>query len=74
MAQQNEQVANFLKKNSYRNTFESYMNNFLPVFSIDDVKKYDLFTKKILSTYFTDLMSMLRHTVAIGEKLSIPLK
>ena len=29
---------------------------------------------KILSTYFTDLMSMLRHTVAIGEKLSIPLK
>ena len=46
MAQQNEQVANFLKKNSYRNTFESYMNNFLPVFSIDDVKKYDLFTNK----------------------------
>ena len=46
MAQQNEQAANFPKKNSYRNTFESYMNNFLPVFSIDDVKKYDLFTNK----------------------------
>ena len=46
MAQQNEQAANFPKKNSYRNIFESYMNNFLPVFSIDDVKKYDLFTNK----------------------------
>ena len=46
MAQQNEQAANIPKKISYRNTFESYMNNFLPVFSIDDVKKYDLFTTK----------------------------
>ena len=46
MAQQNEQAANFPKKNSYRNIFESYMNNFLPVFSIDEVKKYDLFTNK----------------------------
>ena len=46
MAQQNEQAANIPKKISYWNTFESYMNNFLPVFSIDDVKKYDLFTNK----------------------------
>ena len=74
MAQQNEQAANIPKKISYRNTFESYMNNFLPVFSIDDVKNMICSQPKILSTYFTDLMSMLRHTVAIGEKLNIPLK
>lgn len=81
MAQQNEQAANFPKKNSYRNTFESYMNNFLPVFSIDDVKKYDLFTNKnskYLFYRFNDYVKAynshrrkIKHTLKIEDSVAI---
>ena len=45
IAQQNEQAA-FIPKKSYRNSFEAYISQFLQVFSIDDVEKYDLFAHK----------------------------
>ena len=45
IAQQNEQAA-FIPKKSYRNSFEAYIRQFLQVFSIDDVEKYDLFAHK----------------------------
>ena len=44
--QQNEDTAYIPKKFAYRNTFEKYISGFLPAFSIDDVKKYDLYTNK----------------------------
>ena len=44
--QQNENAAFFPKKFANRNTFEKYMNSFLPAFSIDDVEKYDLYANK----------------------------
>ena len=72
MAQQNQQATNIPIIFFQGNTFQSYINNFLPAFSTDDVEKYNLFTNK--STYSTDLMTMLRHTVAVEEKLNIPLK
>ena len=47
MARQNEQAANIPKRFSYRNTFESYMNNFLPFYLFNWwCRKYDLFTNK----------------------------
>ena len=44
--QQNEDTAYIPKKFAYRNTFEKYINGFLPPFSIDDVEKYELYTNK----------------------------
>ena len=46
MNQQNENAAFVPKKFAYRNTFEKYMNSFLPAFLVDDVEKYDLYTNK----------------------------
>ena len=46
IAQQNEQAAFIPKKFSYQNRFEAYISQFLQVFSIDDVEKYDLFAHK----------------------------
>ena len=44
--QQNEDKAFIPKKFAYRNSFEKYISNFLPAFSIDDVEKYDLYANK----------------------------
>ena len=38
--QQNDQTAFVSKKFSYRNSFEKYIDSFLPSFSIDDVEKF----------------------------------
>lgn len=46
IAQQNEQTAFIPKKISYRNGFEPYISQFLRVFSLDDVEKYDLYAHK----------------------------
>ena len=43
IGQQNEETANIPKKMSYHNSFEGYIDSFLPSFSIDDVEKYDLY-------------------------------
>ena len=46
IAQQNEQAANITKNFSDRNSFEAYISQFLQAFSMDNVKKYDLFAHK----------------------------
>ena len=46
LAQQNDDDGFIPKKISYRRSFESYISQFLLAFSIDGVKKYDLFTYK----------------------------
>ena len=46
MNQQNENAAFVPKKFEYRNTFEKYMNSFLPAFLVGDVEKYDLYANK----------------------------
>ena len=45
-AQQNDDAAFIPKKVSYRNTFETYISQFLQCFSIEDVEKYDLYAHK----------------------------
>ena len=52
MTQQNEDAAFISKNFVYRNTFEKYINSFLPAFSIDDVEKYDLYSNKNLKYLF----------------------
>lgn len=46
MAQQNQQATNIPTIFFQGNTFQSYINNFLPAFSTDEVEKYNLFTNK----------------------------
>ena len=46
LAQQDDQTASVLKRISYHHSFEKYIQNFLPSFSIDDVKKFDLYGHK----------------------------
>ena len=46
LAQQNDDAAFIPKKFSYRRSFESYINNFLQAFFIDDLEKYDLLAHK----------------------------
>ena len=46
IAQQNEQAAFIPKKFSHRNGFAAYISQFLQTFSLDDVKKYDLYFHK----------------------------
>ena len=46
IAQQNEQAAFIPEKFSYRNGFAAYISQFLRTFSLDDVKKYDLYFHK----------------------------
>ena len=43
LAQQNDDAVFIPKKISYWNNFETYISH---VFSIDDIKKYDLYTHK----------------------------
>ena len=50
--QQNEDKAFIPKQFTYKNSFEKYISNFLPSFSIDDVEKYDLYAKKNLKYMF----------------------
>ena len=46
IAQQNDETAYVPKKMSYCNSFEKYIDSFLPSFSIDDVAKFDLYSNK----------------------------
>ena len=46
IAQQNEQAPFIPKKFSYINGFAAYISQFLRTFSLDDVKKYDLYFHK----------------------------
>ena len=42
----------FLKKISYRRSFEGYISQFLQAFSIDDLEKYDLYAHKNSKYFF----------------------
>ena len=46
LAQQDDQTASVLKRISYHHSFEKYIQNFLPSFSIGDAEKFDLFAHK----------------------------
>ena len=46
ITQQNDQTATVPKKFSYHHSFEHYVQNFLPSFSLDDVNKFDLYSNK----------------------------
>ena len=46
VSQQNDEAAYVPKKNSYKNSFETYIGSFLQSFSIDDQEKFDLFAVK----------------------------
>ena len=46
LTQQNDDAVFIPKKLSYWNTFETYISQFLHVFSIDDIEKYDLYMHK----------------------------
>ena len=46
LAQQHDQTAFLPKKISCRNSFEKYIDSFLPSFSIDNTEKLDLYANK----------------------------
>ena len=81
MTQQNEDAAFIPKNFVYRNTFEKYINSFLPAFSIDDVEKYDLYSNKnskYLFYRFNDYVKAygnkrrkIRHTQKIKDSVGI---
>lgn len=81
MTQQNEDAAFISKNFVYRNTFEKYINSFLPAFSIDDVEKYDLYSNKnskYLFYRFNDYVKAygnkrrkIRHTQKIKDSVGI---
>ena len=43
LAQQDDQTASVLKRISYHHSFEKYIQNFLPSFSIDNIENFDLY-------------------------------
>ena len=51
-AQQDDQTALVPKRFSYHHSFEKYIQNFLPSFSIDDVEKIDLHVHKNVKYLF----------------------
>ena len=55
MAQKNDQTANVPKRISYHHSFERYVKNFLPLFSLDNVDKFDLYSNKNAKYFFTSL-------------------
>ena len=65
IAQQNKETANIPKKMSYHNSFERYIDSFLPSFSIDDVEKFDLYSNKNAKYLFYRLNDYIR---AYGNK------
>ena len=71
IAQQNEQAAFIPKKFSYRNGFAAYISQFLQTFSLDDVKKYDLYFHKNTKYLFYCFNDYVKPMGAIDEKLDI---
>ena len=69
MAQQNDETAFVSKKMSYQNSFEKYIDSFLPSFSIEDVEKFDLYSNKNLKYLFDRLNDYLKSYGNPGEKI-----
>ena len=65
MAQQNDQTANVPKRISYHHSFEQ---NFFPSFSLDDVDKFDLYSKKNAKYLFYRFNNFIKKS---GEKKQI---
>ena len=70
LAQQDETKAKIPKRIAYHYSFEKYIKNYLPSFSVDDIEKFDLFANKnskYLLYKFNDWIESLQGT----EKLTI---
>ena len=81
IAQQNDQTAPVPKRFSYHHSFEHYIQNFLPSFSLDDVEKLDLYSNKnskYLFYRFNDYIKMsdgkrqiIKHTLKIKDSIGL---
>ena len=81
MTQQNDETANVPKRISYHHSFENYVKNFLPLFSLDDVDKFDLYSNKnakYLFYRFNDFIKksggkkqIIKHTLKIKDSVSL---
>ena len=81
IAQKNDQTATVPKKFSYHHSFEHYIQNFLPLFSLDDVDKFDLYSNKnakYLLYRFNDYIKMsggkkqiIKHTLKIKDQIGL---
>ena len=71
LAQQDDQRAPVSKRNSYYHSFEKYIQSFLTSFSIDDVKKFDLYAHKLQNICSIDLMATLNCLVENDKPSSI---
>ena len=79
LAQQDDQTAPVPKRISYHHSFEEYIQNFLPSFSMDDVEKFDLYAHKNakdLLYRFNDYIKMsggkgqtINHTLKVKESI-----
>ena len=70
LAQQDEKKAIIPKRIVYHYSFEKYIKNYLPSFSVDDIEKFDLFANKnskYLLYKFNDWVESLQG----AEKLTI---
>lgn len=81
LAQQHDETAFVPKKFSCRNSFEKYIDSFLPLFSIDDIEKLDLYankTSKYLFYPFNDYIKAygnkrrkIKHTQEIRDSIGL---
>ena len=55
LAQQENTKAIIPKCIAYHYSFEKYIKNYLPSFSLDDVEKFDLYANKNPSIYYINL-------------------
>ena len=79
IAQQNDQTTTVPKRFSYHHSFEHYVQNFLLLFSLDDVNKFDLYSNKnakYLFYRFNDYIEMsggkkqiIKHTLKIKNQI-----
>ena len=81
LAQQDDQTAPIPKRISYHHSFEKYIQNFLPSFSIDNVEKFDLYVHKnakYLFYRFNDYIAMsggkrqiIKHTLKVKDSIGL---
>ena len=81
LSRQDDQTAPVPKEISYHNSFEKYPQNFLPSFSIDDVKKFDFHANKnakYLLCRFNDSIKMsggrkqiIKHILKVKDSIGL---
>ena len=81
IGQQNDQTAPVPKRFSYNHSFEHYLQNFLPSFSLDDIDKFDLYSNKnakYLFYRFHDYIKMsggkrqiIKHTFKMSNSIGL---